>query len=188
MKQLTTLFFLLIVFVSCKKYEAEYTYAKPLLGSLWAKNEPFYTPKAEVYIDSLNLWRSYVVFAFTYDNDPDKLGFANPYNPGKGTNPFYMRNFYTKEGLTSDSPYYNITIPKALQLVAQTADNTEGIVKVIPQKVTIYRRDKSAFDILLLGGEGTFSTKTQLLETTVIFNETSIGGPANITRRYRFRP
>ncbi|HAI83896.1 MAG TPA: hypothetical protein DCL43_09525 [Chitinophagaceae bacterium] len=189
MKNLAIVLLLIVtVTLACKKYDAEYTYAKPTIAATWAKNEQFYTPTATVFIDSLNLWRTYTVFSFTYENDPDKLGFANPYNAGKGTNALYMRNFYSSQNLTADSPYYNVTIPKCFQLIPTKPDNTEGTVKVIPQTVRLYRRDRSFFDIILVGGEGVYNTKSQLLEVEVIFNETSIGGPADRRRKYRFLP
>jgi len=176
---------------SCKKnFDAEPTYAK--VGGLaanWAKTQSFYSPGPQVYIDSIATWRSFISFAFTSDAEPDKLGFANPYVAGKGTNALYMNTLYASQGLTSDSGYYNVTIPKCFQLVPKSADSTGvGTVKVLEQKVTLYRKDKSSFDIIIkpTTNPGTYNISTGLIEVEVMFDETSIGGKANLVRKYRF--
>lgn len=177
-----------IILASCKKnYEAEATYAKRALAQIWAKKESFYSPQASVYIDSIGVWRNFIGFSFTSEGDPDKLGFANPYNAGKGTNALYMRNFYNGQTITSDSGYYNITIPKCFQLIPDASNATKGTVKVIEQRVTIYRTNKTPFYIDI-SGSGTYDEVSQLMEVEVIFDERNIGGPAAVKRKYRFLP
>jgi hypothetical protein len=177
-----------MVWAGCKKeYDAEATYAKRSLAQIWAKKETFYAPQASVYIDSIATWRNFIGFSFTSEGDPDKLGFANVYNAGKGTNALYMRNWYAAQTLTSDSGYYNITIPKCFQLIPNGPDATEGTVKVIEQTVTLYRTNKTPF-FIKISGSGTYNEISKLLEVEVIFDETNIGGGAAVRRKYKFLP
>ncbi|HEX4957562.1 MAG TPA: hypothetical protein VFV46_05240 [Lacibacter sp.] len=173
---------------SCKKFNAAPTYAGASLARIWAKQEAFYRPKAEIFIDSTNTWRSFIGFSLTSDAEPDKLGFANPYVAGKGTNALYMNVIYDRlENLTSDSGYYNVTIPKCFQFIPKSPGAKEGIVKVLEQKVKMYRVNKTSFEIGIKGS-GTYSEITQQFEVEVIFDESSIGRPTDTKRKYRFAP
>lgn len=183
---------LLLVWIAlgCKKtYHATPTYAKAAIAATWAKSQPYYSPSPQIYIDSTNTWKKFVCFSFTSETDPDKISFANPYVPGKGTNPLYMTTLYKSEGLTSDSGYYNITIPKCFQFIPKSEDSlTVGTVVVLPHTVTIYRKDKSSFDIIIGPSDqpGTYNTVTGIFEVEVMFDESSIGGSRTVKRRYRF--
>jgi hypothetical protein len=59
---------------------------------------------------------------------------------------------------------------------------------VIAQKVKLFRRDKTFFEIGISEGSapGTYNTKTGIFEIEVSFDETSIGGSASVKRKYRF--
>jgi len=110
---------------------------------------------------------------------------------GKGTNALDFNRLYTAQGLTSDSGYYNVTIPKCFQFIPKSADSLNiGKVIVLPQAVRVFRRDKTFFDILIgpSTSPGTYSTITGLFEIEVLFDESSIGGSKNIARKYRFNP
>jgi hypothetical protein len=187
------IFYVLIIAViavaSCRKeYKAEPTYAKPAVAGTWAKQEQFYSPKPQILLPS-GTWRDFISFSFTSAGEPNKIGFANPYNAGKGTNALYMATLYSSQSLTTDSGFYNISIPKCFEFTpGSVEDVTKGTVKVIPQTVRIYRRDKSFFEIGISEGTlpGTYDTNTGVFEIEVSFDETSIGGPANVKRKYRF--
>ena len=184
----TTAFLLMLLFHSCKKFNAEPTYGGATLARIWARQEPYYRPTAEIFIDSTNRWRAVNAFTITSDAEPDKLGFANPYVPGKGVNALYMTTIYDAwQGLTADSGYYNVTIAKCFQFIPSAPGAKEGIVKVLEQKVKMYRKDKTSFEVAI-SGSGTYSELTQRFEVEVIFDETSIGGPADRKRKYRFAP
>lgn len=190
MRIFSALLLLLLLFTgtNCKKgFGVEPTFASRSLAQIWARQEPFYRPAAEVFIDSTGIWRSFIGFSITSDAEPDKLGFANPYVPGRGTNALNMSSFYAAQLLTSDSGFYNITIPKCFHFIPDAPGSKTGIVKVINQRVPIYRRDKSKFEIGI-SGQGTYSEITQRFEVEVIFDETEIGGPAARKRQYRFAP
>jgi hypothetical protein len=193
MKKITffATFFLMLMALACHKRFAEPTYA-PAGGSavrVWYKSDPYYNPEAEIYLDSIATWRKFTSFPLVYDNDPNKYGFGNPYVPGKGSNALYMNSWYTRYpgGLTSDSGYYNITIPKCFEFLPEKPGAKVGIVNVIPQKIRLYRRDKTFFDIGI-SGKGTYDEVAKLFEVEVVFDDTEIGGSKESKRKFRFRP
>ena len=184
------LLLVLLALGSCKKRFAEPTYAKNATAvRIWYKQDPFYTPNAEIFIDSTSTWRRFTSFPLVYDNGPNKYGFGNPYVPGKGSNALNMNSIYNRlpGGLTSDSGYYNVTIPKCFEFVPDGPTAKTGKVNVLEQQIRLYRRDKTFFDIGIKGG-GTYNEEAQLFEVEVIFDETSVGGPKEVRRKYRFRP
>ncbi|MCU0403131.1 MAG: hypothetical protein MUE99_01170 [Chitinophagaceae bacterium] len=183
--------FLLCGFLgACKKQFAEPTYAPNATAvKVWYQPTQFYTPEAEIFIDSISTWRKFTSFPLVYDNDPNKYGFGNPYVPGKGSNALYMTSWYTRYpgGVTADSGYYNITIPKCFEFIPEKQGATKGTVNVIPQKVRIYRRDKTFYDIGI-SGTGTYDELAKIFEVEVIFDDTEIGGSKESRRKFRFRP
>lgn len=188
MRFLFLLLFVCLLLASCIKFDAEPTFAGATLARIWAKQEPFYRPRAEIFIDSNNTWRTFQGFSITSDAEPDKLGFANPYVPGKGTNALFMTTIYDRwVDLTADSGYYNVTIAKCFQFIPSGPGSKTGEVRVIEQRIPLYKRDKTRFEIGIKGS-GTYSELTQTFEVEVIFDETEIGGPATTRRKYRFRP
>lgn len=186
--------FLLIAVVAllvtaCKKgFDAELTYAKQTIAATWAKSEQFYQPTGERYDDATGVWRRFGAFTVTSDGEPDKIGFANPYLPGRGTNALDMNRLYTAEQISSDSGYYNITIPKCFQFIPNTTDATQGTVKVLEQEVKIWRRNGTSFIIKIAPGSapGMYNTLTKVFEVEITFDETNIGGATAVKRKYRF--
>lgn len=181
------LFIAILFLESCVKFNAEPTFAGATLARIWAKQEPFYRPVAEVYIDSTNRWQTFTGFSITSEAEPDKLGFANPYVAGKGTNALYMNTIYDRwVDLTADSGFYNVTIAKCFQFIPSEPGSKTGEVRVIEQRVPMYKRDKTRFEVGIKGS-GTYSELTQSFEVEVTFDETELGGPADRKRKYRFR-
>jgi hypothetical protein len=177
-------------FWACKKQFAEPTYAPNATAvKIWYKSDPFYTPRAEIFLETTGVWRIFLSFPLIYDNDPNKYGFGNPWVPGKGSNALYMNTLYggLPGGLTSDSGYYNITIAKCFEFTPDKPGDTKGTVDVIPQKVRLYRRDKTYYDIGI-SGTGRYDEEAALFEVEVVFDETEINGPKEVRRKYRFRP
>lgn len=191
MKHLTIIL-VLVFFLGCKKnFDAEPTYAGVEIAGTWAKQQAFYQPNSQRFDEGTNTWRTFGAFTFTSAAEPDKIGFANPYVAGKGTNALDFNRLYSSQNLTSDSGYYNVTIPKCFQFIPKSKDSTQvGTVIVLPQAVKVYRRDKTSFDIKISEGTqpGTYNTISGLFEIEVSFDETSIGGPAVVRRKYRFTP
>jgi hypothetical protein len=184
--------FITITITSCKReFEAQPTYANASIAGTWAKQQPFYQPASQRFDSATNTWRTFGAFSFTSDAEPDKLGFANPYVAGKGTNALDFNRLYSAQNLTSDSGYYNVTIPKCFQLIPKSKDSLQtGTVLVLEQLVKVFRRDKSSFNIKISPSyqPGTYSTVSGLLEVEIAFDESSIGGPSIIRRKYRFTP
>jgi hypothetical protein len=192
MKKIFFSFIILLSFITCKKnYEAEPTYAGTEIAGTWAKLQPFYSPNPQIFLEATNTWRNFISFSVTSAAEPDKIGFANPNVAGKGTNALYMNTLYTSQLLTSDSGFYNVTIPKCFQFIPKSVDDKNtGTVIVLPQQVKLYRRNGTNFDIGIgpSSQPGMYSTITGLMEIEVQFNETSIGGAADVKRKYRFTP
>lgn len=191
MKQFIFLLLVVITLGACKKnYNVTPTYAANSIAGTWAKKQPFYSPGPQIFLEATGVWRNFISFSFTSDAEPDKLGFANPYVAGKGTNVLYVNTLYGSQGLSSDSGYYNVTAPKLFQLIPKSVDSLEtGTVVVLPQTLKIFRNNGTSFDIKVGPSvePGTYSTITGLIEIEVQFDETDIGGPAVVRRKYRFR-
>lgn len=179
-----------MVLIACKKQFADETYApSPTSVRIWYQPTAFYTPDAEIYLDSIATWRRFTSFPLVYDNDPNKYGFGNPYVPGKGSNALFMNSWYGRYpgGLTSDSGFYNVTIPKCFEFIPDKPGSKTGVVNVIPQKIRLFRRDKTFYDIGI-SGKGTYDEDARIFEVEVIFDDTEIGGSKESKRKFRFRP
>lgn len=190
-KEYFFLFLTPVLLWQCKKdYNVTPTYAKVGVANTWAKTEQYYSPNSEIYIDSLGIWRKFISFAFSSTGEPDKIGFQNPYVAGKGTNALFMNSIYSKQGISQDSGTYNTIIPKCFQFIPKSNDSiNQGTVVVLPQDVTLTRRDKSKYIIKIAPSDkpGAYNTETGVFEIEVVFDESSIGGASAVKRRYRFK-
>ncbi|MGV3765129.1 MAG: hypothetical protein ACO1NW_03335 [Chitinophagaceae bacterium] len=189
--QILTAALIVLLAAGCKReYDAQPTYAKPALAATWAKPEQYYSPGPQIYQEATGTWRNFSSFSVTTEGEPDKLGFTNPYVPGRGTNLLYMNNLYgTNPGYTNDSGYYNFTAIKLFQFIPKSPDSIEtGTVIVLPQKITIYTKAKEKLHIGVGPSDqpGTYDTRSGVFEIEVKFDDTEIGGPSEIKRRYRF--
>jgi hypothetical protein len=184
-----TLFVAFVALAACKKsFDAELTYRKKPLAGIWAKQEPFYAPQGEFFNEATSSWRSFIGFSFTSEDDPNKLGFYNPYVPGRGTNALGMRTIYASQTLTNDSGFYTVQIPKCFEFIPDGPDAVQGTVNVIPQRVKCVRTNRSEFFIGIRGTGGRYNEITKTFEIDITFDETEISGPAAVVRKYRFRP
>ncbi len=189
MRNIILLLFTVVTITACKKsFDAEPTYRKKPLAGIWAKQEPFYAPNGQYYIDSTNTWKPFIGFAFTSDDDPNKLGFYNPYNIGKGTNALGIRTIYANQTFTSDSGFYNLQISKCFEFIPDATSSIEGTVNVIPQRVKCTRTNKTVFYLDISGTGGRYNEITKTFEIDIYFNESEIGGNTNLKRKYRFTP
>ncbi len=188
-----SLFLVIIVmaFTACKKHFADPTYAASATAvNVWYKTDQYYYPKASIYIDSLAKWQSFIAYPLIYTNDADKYGFGNPYVTGKGSNALYMISIYSNlpnGGVTSNSGWYNITIPKCFEFIPSKDDATKGVVNVLPQKVKIVRKDFTAYNIGI-SGSGVFDTNSKIFTVDITFDDSEIGGSNAILRKYMFQP
>ncbi len=187
-----------ITFLGCKKeYNVQPTYASLKIANVWAQTQPFYSPHPQIYIDSLGVWKPFISFSFTSDGEPDKIGFQNPNVAGKGTNALYINTMYNtsyytstyKINTSSDSGTYNAIIPKCFQFIPKSKDSSDvGTVVVLPQTVTLTRKDKTKYQIYIAPSTqpGSYNTKTGVFEIEVLFDESNFGGPKEVRRKYRF--
>gem|GEM_PF-1414343 len=190
--------FAFALFYGCKKeYNVQPTYASLQIANTWAQNQPYYSPHPQIYIDSLGIWKPFISFSFTSDAEPDKIGFLNPYVAGKGTdalyiNAMYNTSYYTSKynvNISQDSGTYNTIIPKCFQFIPKSNDSTNtGTVVVLPQTITLTRRDKTKYQVTIAPSTqpGTYNTKTGVFEIEVLFDESNFGGPKEVRRKYRF--
>jgi hypothetical protein len=179
----------LVLTVACKKsFDAEATVRKKPLAGIWAKQEPFYAPKGEYLVDSTNVWKSFIGFSFTSEDDPSRLGFYNPYVVGKGTNALGIRTIYAAQTFTNDSGFYCVQIPKCFEFIPDAPDAIEGTVNVLPQQVKCTRTNKTVFYLGISGTGGRYNELTKSFTIDIYFNESEIGGPAALKRKYRFLP
>lgn len=142
-------------------------------------------------------------FAFTlYDAArPNSIGFVSPLwsqeEFTRNTNAFNMIVLYSNgpdevpsaidENISSGSA--GIAIFEALRLVPSAPGATSGTVVVVPQQVTVYRRDETddgvvnptSFEIGI-SGQGTYNEATGTLEITVTYDETAINNGTNVRR------
>lgn len=189
MKNMLYCLLMMAVLAGCKKsFNAEPTYAKETIANTWAKNEPFYRPLCERFDEATGNWRTFQSFTVTSEGEPDKIGFANPYVPGKGTNALAMNTIYIAQNISSDSGYFNITIPKCFQFIPKAGDAKQGQVLVLAQDVVIWRKDGTSFVIKIApaAAPGTYNINTKVFEVEVSFDETSIGGQNNVVRKFRY--
>ena len=196
--------FIFFFLFSCKKdYNVQPTYAS-LASSLkiagaWAQTQPYYSPHPQIFIDSLSIWKPFISFSFTSDDEPDVIGFQNPYVIGKGTNALYINAMYNNDyyvsrynvSISSDSGTYNTNIPKCFRFIPKSKDSTDvGTVVVLPQTVTLTRRDKNKtqYTIMIAPSKqsGNYNKKTGVFEIEILFDESNFGGPKEVRRKYRF--
>jgi hypothetical protein len=125
----------------------------------------------------------FFAFAYASRTTPDVIGFGHP-DPEKGSNAFNMVRIYSDFDVSSASHF--IRIPEALRFIPANEGATFGTVEVIEQQVTITRTESSGlppFEIGISGG-GTYDEITGALQLDVYFDETAIGGPQSVLRKY----
>ena len=202
MNRYTLIIVAFVSFLGCKKeYDVQPTYAS-LASSLkiagtWAQPQPYYSPHPQIFIDSLGIWKPFISFSFSSEDESDVIGFQNPYVAGKGTdalyiNAMYNNAYYTSKyivSISSDSGTYNTNIPKCFRFIPKSKDSTGvGTVVVLPQTITLTRKDKTKYTVTIAPSSqsGTYNTKTGLFEIEILFDESNFGGPKEVRRKYRF--
>nr|WP_039450070.1 hypothetical protein [Pedobacter glucosidilyticus] len=123
-------------------------------------------------------------------DDPTAIGFTNPYVTNSGVSLFDMPRLYQTQVGTLNINTAKINVEKVLRFFPDFEGAKTGIVKVIEQDVVISKTAAAAtssgqptFKIGISGG-GTYDERTKIINLEVIFNETAIGGPADVKRKY----
>jgi uncharacterized beta-barrel protein YwiB (DUF1934 family) len=129
------------------------------------------------------------------EQDPNYLGFRQIYVDNSGVNLFQMVTLYKNHLGTTNLKTVGINVDKVLTFFpTESADGlktNKGIVKVFGQKVKMYtkgdikNRENMEFVEIGISGEGTYDLETGVIDLDVHFDETSIGGPAKVTRKYK---
>jgi len=116
-------------------------------------------------------------------SDSTALGFTNPFVNNSGVALFDMVRLYTPELGSNNIKSAKINAPKVLKFFPDFEGAKTGIVKVIDQDVLLTKRDSTTFKIGI-SGQGTYDERTKIMNFEVKFNETAIGKPAEVKRRY----
>ncbi len=123
-------------------------------------------------------------------DDPTTIGFTNPYVTNSGVSLFDMPRLYQAQVGTLNINTAKINVEKVLRFFPDFEGAKTGIVKVIEQDVIVSKTVAAAtssgqptFKIGISGG-GTYDERTKIINLEVIFNETAIGGPAEVKRKY----
>lgn len=154
----------------------------------WYAETAYYAPY--VYYYANDKWSSlaghYSVLA---EDDAYVLGFVNNYVQDSGIPFLNMVRIYANEiakpdGGSVSAKTAKINVPEALEFVPASAGARSGTVKVIEQDVVVSRKDGSTFTIGI-SGSGTYNLDTKLIDLVVKFNETAIGGAAEVSYSYK---
>ncbi|MEM1215452.1 MAG: hypothetical protein AAGJ82_07200 [Bacteroidota bacterium] len=156
----------------------------------WAPDEPFpqlygYTSFGEEPVPegSGPSAGEHFCFAYASTSRANVIGLYNQ-DTTRSTNALNMHRIYSDEEVSSGSARIRIT--EFIEFFPSLGDSTRGTVQVIAQDVTIRRRASSGlppFDIGL-SGSGTYDEQTGVITVDIYFDETAIGGEAQVLRRY----
>ncbi|RAJ05189.1 hypothetical protein LX64_02343 [Chitinophaga skermanii] len=149
-------------------------------AATWFKNEPYYAPNTYYFNTSTQKYATLAGHYSVLDStDATVIGFVNNYVAESGVAFFNMVRIYTEEmgGGSVSAKTARINVPKALRLIPSSAGARSGVVEVIKQDVVVTRKDGTTFKIGI-SGSGTFSLDTKLIELTMNFDDTAIGGAA----------
>lgn len=155
--------------------------------SLWAKDVAF--PQLFGYTsfgpDPVADGRSGEHFCFAYKSSiaPNVIGFYNQ-DSLTSTNAFNIHRIYAAQNISSASA--RVRVPQALRFMPDTPGAKTGAVEVIRQTLTIRRTAASGqppFKISIWG-MGRYSEITGAIFLDVHFDESEIGGPKDVLRKY----
>ena len=180
----------LILTTSCKKSDvdvveekAEVASASPL--ATFQSSAAYYQLFVYRYDDVTATWTRRIASHFsTIAPDSTALGFTNAGVADSGVNLFGMVTLYTDALGTNNIKEAKINVPRLLQFYPSATVSKTGVVKIISQDVVLTVAKGGSFKIGL-SGEGTYDETTKVIDLTVNFNETAIGGKAQVVRKYK---
>lgn len=180
----------LILVTGCKKSTVDVVEEKPEVASAsplatFQSSAANYQLFVYRYDDVTATWTRRIGSHFsTIAEDGTSLGFTNPYVENSGVNLFGMVTLYTEILGTNNVKEAKINVPKLLQFYPSESGSKTGVVKIIGQDVVLTVAAGGSFKIGL-SGEGTYDETTKVIDLTVNFNETAIGGNAKVVRKYK---
>lgn len=163
------------------------------------ENEAYYQPFVYRYDEDTQSWTKRIGahFSTVSEETPHAIGFTQPYVEDSGVNLFQMVTLYQDYIGTNNNKVAGINAPAVLTFTpdvtaATLADSPEvhskGKVNVIEQTIKIRKKTESETPEYLeipISGEGTYDLNTGVIDLEVHFDETSIGGAAKVTRKYK---
>jgi len=181
----------LILTASCKKSEVadvveektEAASASPL--ATFQSAAAYYQMYVYRYDDVTAVWTKRIASHFsTVAPDSTALGFTNAGVADSGVNLFGMVTLYTDALGSNNIKEAKINVPRLIQFYPSASGSKTGTVKIIEQDVVLTVKAGGSFKIGL-SGEGTYDENTKVIDLTVNFNETAIGGNAKVVRKYK---
>lgn len=163
--------------------------------NVFHQNIPFYQMWVYRYNEDTKLWTSRIGghFSVISTQDPDYLGFVHPVATS-GVALFDMPRLYGTPIGSTNPVTAKINADKVLGFFPDFEGAKTGIVKVVPQDITVSKNPNSTFQPGIpnfkigISGQGTYDERTAIIDLEVIFNETAIGGPAEVKRNYKLSP
>jgi hypothetical protein len=104
-----------------------------------------------------------------------------------------MVTLYTEYIGTNNIKVAGINVEKLLSFVPDKSSPTliddptvhsKGTVNVLTQQVRVSRKEGNAFEIGI-SGKGSYDLETGIIDLSVNFDETAIGGAEKVTRKYK---
>ncbi|WP_443945804.1 hypothetical protein ACJVDH_01485 [Pedobacter sp. AW1-32] len=197
-KILIPIFLLIISFSACKKDQpadkADLYPEQPLSTPSSSVMSVFHQPSAYYqmfvyrYEPSTLSWTSRIAGHFSTISltDASYLGFTNPYVVDSGVPMFDMVRLYSSFTNTTNIKTAKINADQVLQFFPDYEGAKTGVVKVKTQDVILTKSDGGTFKIGL-SGNGTYNETTKLIDLSITFNETAIGGTTR-TFQYKLSP
>lgn len=155
-------------------------------------NTSFYELYVYRFDSEANRWTNRIRshFPTVPSDDPTAIGFTNPYVTNSGVSLFDMPRLYQAQVGTLNINTAKINVDKVLRFFPDFEGAKTGIIRVIEQDVVVSKTSAAAlstgqptFKIGISGG-GTYDERTKIINLEVVFNETDIGGPAVVKRKY----
>jgi len=180
----------LILVTGCKKSNNDVVEEKPEVASAsplatFQSSAANYQLFVYRYDEVTATWTKRIASHFsTIASDGTSLGFTNPNVENSGVNLFGMVGFYSTAIGTTNIKEAKINVEKVLQFFPSAEGSKTGVVKVVTQDVVITIKAGGTFKIGI-SGEGTYDETTKVIDLTVNFNETAIGGAAKVTYKYK---
>jgi len=180
----------LILVTSCKKSNEDVVEEQTASASAsplatFQSSADYYQLFVYRYDDVTATWTRRIASHFTtVAADSTALGFTNLGVANSGVNLFGMVTLYAEALGTNNIKEAKINVPKLIQFYPSAAGSKTGVAKIITQDVVLTVAAGGTFKIGL-SGEGTYDENTKVIDLNVDFNETAIGGPAKVTRKYK---
>ncbi|WP_304065633.1 hypothetical protein [Pedobacter glucosidilyticus] len=163
--------------------------------NVFHQNIPNYQLFVYRYNEDTKLWSNRIIghFSIISTQDPNYLGFVHPVATS-GVTFLDMHRLYATQIGSTNAVTAKINVDKFIGFFPDFEGAKTGIVRVVPQDITVSKNPNSTFEPgvptfkIGISGEGTYDERTAIIDLEVIFNETAIGGPAAVKRIYKMSP